>query len=195
MPLAGDDTLVEIEGEAVWLRPSLRAGLRLERQHGGFAPLLQAFDHGNVTAIASIIAETGHHPCPISFLTQPGAEPLVARLARIAPALIALVLDLADVAPAHEIEPDPEAPTSSGRTTLADAYSDLFGIATGVLGWSPADAWSSTPAEIHAALASYMDLNRAQNGLPPLKRTRSGPDDDVLDSAGLDSLRSLEGAV
>src|SRR4051794_1738380 len=167
MRLASDDTIITIAGEAgpntVTLRPSLRAAVRLERQFNGFRPLLQAILDGSLTAFAAIIAECGEHSNSFEFITQPDPEPLADRLARITPAIVALVLELADTGPADASEKDfSEAP----KVPLADAYKQIFGVATGILGWSPATAWSATIPEITCALAAHVSLLRAQNGAP-----------------------------
>lgn len=187
MRLAGDDTIITIAGEAVRLRPSLRAAMRLEGRFGGFRPLLQGVLDGSITTISAIFAECGDHPAPESQIAAPGLEPLRDRIERITPAIVAFIFDLADVAPpnAEPVEPVP----GTDQISLSKAFADIFGIATGVLGWTPATAWSATPAEIWTALDAHTAMLRAQNGIPDPKSPGSEP--GHLDSAGLAELATM----
>ncbi|MER2263889.1 hypothetical protein [Methylobacterium oxalidis] len=187
MRLAGDITIIKIEGEAIRLRPSLRAALRLERRFGGFRPLLADLLVGSLGALTAIIGECSEHPDPFAFITKPGPEPLAERLDRITPDLVRLVLELADTDPDGDDEPKPE--STGPKVPLAEAFATLFGLATGVLKWSPADAWAATIPEITVALEQHVALVRAQNGIA--EPERAGPDNSPLDSAGLAELAAL----
>jgi hypothetical protein len=89
-----------------------------------------------------------------------GSAPLHARLVDVlTPAIVAHVFALAGV--------DQEAPDGKGagasdapRTTWADHHRKLFLIATGWLGWTPADAWEATPVEILTAYEGRVDMLR-----------------------------------
>lgn len=189
MRLAGDDTVLHIEGEAIRLRPSLRAALRLERRFEGFGPLLQALGDGSITAAHAIIAEAGDRPVDI---THPGLETLEERLDRIIPTLFTFALDLAEIEPETPGEPRIEYAETGPKVTRAEAYRQLFAVATGILGWSPTDAWAASPVEIGAALDQRLAMIRAEHGIP--EPSRPGLDDQ-LDSAGLASLADLGAAV
>lgn len=193
MRLAGDDTILEIESEAVRLRPSLRAAMRLERHSGGYQGLLKAIGDGSVLAFSAVIAECSDLLRPERFLLAPGPEPIGDRLGRITPPIVALVLDLADVAPPSSDRA--EAKPTGETITLGKAFAELFGIATGVLGWPPADAWSATPAEIWAALEAHVAMLRAQHGVTDEPEPRLGPDNSPLDSAGLAALAGMNSAA
>jgi hypothetical protein len=187
--LAQDDIVISIGAATVRCRPSLRAALRLERRFGGFRPLLEAIQGGSITAATSILTETGNHPAPADLITAPADEPLRDRLARIEPALTEIVLQLADVSPpADEIEQDAEA-SAPDQITMQAALIQIFGLATGVLGWSPAVAWEATPAEIWTAMDARLAMTRAAAGIPSPKR--KGPDLGQLDSAGLADLAMM----
>lgn len=185
--LAGADTVLEIDGTALRLRPSLRAALRLERRFGGFHGLLKAVGEGSVSALVALAVECGEPGYEVIILA-PSPETWGARLERLAPQLVPLVLELADVDPDQGDKPRIERTASTRTITLGQALEELFGVATGVLGWSPADAWAATPAEIKVALDQHVRLIRAQNGVPE----PSDPMNDTLDSAGLAELKAME---
>lgn len=190
--LAGADTVLTIDGAALRLRPSLRAALRLERQFGGFAGLLKTIDEGSVSALVTLAVECGeaHYE---AVILAPSPEAWNARFERIAPQLVALVFDLADVDPQAADKPRIERPGDQ-CITLAEALEQSFGIATGILGWSPAAAWSATPAEIKAALDQHLRMLRAQHGLPDPDSEDDDPFAERSDNASLASLASLSKA-
>jgi len=41
---------------------------------------------------------------------------------------------------------------------MQEHLTTLFGVATGAIGWTPAEAWQATPAEIIAAYKARIDL-------------------------------------
>lgn len=190
--LAADDIVLQIDGEALRLRPSLRAAVRLERRFGGFHGLLKAIGEGSVSALVALAVECGE-PRHEALILAPSNESWSARLSRLAPQLAQLVFALADVDPDQADRPRIERPGTTRNISLAKALEELFSVATGVLGWSPATAWSATPAEIKAALTAHVRMLRAQNGAPD-------PDDEdpfsaELDSAGLAELAALGDAI
>lgn len=191
MALAQDIITIEIGGATVRLRPSLRAALWLVRQFGGYAELLQALGEGSVTAATAIITEAGDHPAPESLITAPSPEALRDRLERLHPQLALLVLMLADVSPPATEYEQPEPDPVSDDMTVEQALIQIFGLATGVLGWSPATAWASTPGEVWTAMQEHVAMIRAANGVAPPKRKRVGPDMGKLDSAGLADLAAM----
>ena len=186
--LAADDTVLQIDGAALRLRPSLRAAVRLERRFGGFSGLLKAIGEGSVSALVALAVECGE-PGAEAIILAPSAEPWSVRLDRLAPQLADLTLSLADVDPQAKPGPRIERPTTGRTITHAEALAELFGVATGVLGWPPATAWAATPAEIKAALDAKVRMIRAENGIPE-------PEDDdpfaPLDSEGLAELASMQ---
>lgn len=193
MALAQDIITIEIGGATVRLRPSLRAALRLVRQFGGYAELLTALGEGSVTAATAILTEAGDHAAPESLILAPSPEALRDRLERLLPQFALLVMMLADVAPpVTEYEDDEPAPAGDD-ITVEQALIKIFGLATGVLGWTPATAWASTSGEVWAAMEAHLDMIRAANGVAPRKRKRTGPDMGTLDSEGLADLASMGG--
>lgn len=68
--------------------------------------------------------------------------------------MIAALLDAGD-------EGAEEAPRQGGKQgsaiPLRAYFQTLFGYATGWLGWTPAEAWAASPAEIAAAFTAHVD--------------------------------------
>lgn len=61
MRLAADEITITVEGTRMFLRPTLRAGLRLERRYG-FPRLLSEIAQGNLSVITDVIREAADCP-------------------------------------------------------------------------------------------------------------------------------------
>lgn len=143
--LGADGIYVELAGEAYELRPSLRACIRLVRLHG-LTSLLAALQDFNVTTIMDVLREAAIKPSLL--LTEIAAVGLGTVRIRLTGPLAEFVLAVAGIDPdeATPSEPAPGKPVDPERV-----FAQLFGIATGALGWTPEEAWIATPAEIIAA--------------------------------------------
>lgn len=136
MTLAARSISVEIGGEVIRLRPTLRAAMRLEADHG-LAELFRLLSQGSMTATTAILAE---HVDRLPAVTVHDAI-------RLAPKLADHLAALLDFGP----QPKRKAKPTGKPVVLADEFARLFAIGSGVLGWTPADTWASSPAEILAA--------------------------------------------
>ena len=149
--------VITLAGQSLELRPTLRAAVVLERAHG-LADLGGKLVELHVTAIADTIAATAFGPWSsdeVAGLMIPGG--IAANAMRLAPDLLELVEGLVGIDPdAEESEEKP----ASDPMTIAEAQRSLFRIATGKLGWSPAEAWGSTPLEILEAWRGRCELLR-----------------------------------
>ncbi|MCO5159822.1 MAG: hypothetical protein M9939_01690 [Mesorhizobium sp.] len=177
--LAPDPVVVHLDGDAVVLRPTLRAAYRLNRRDGGFPALSQGVLDGDMGALADVIEEGAGRPTAIADLLKDVAINGVERLAELREPLLeylAQLLGLDDAKPTDQ-PADTNAPTMS-RTEYLER---LFQIGTGNLGWTPADTWAASPAEIEAAFKGRCDLlrsifgggddqARAENKVPMSKR-------------------------
>ncbi|MGV8832161.1 MAG: phage tail assembly chaperone [Devosia sp.] len=67
---------------------------------------------------------------------------------RLTGPLAEFVLALAGIDPT---DTKPSKPAPGKRVEPEQVFAQLFGIATGALGWTPEGAWNATPAEIIAA--------------------------------------------
>lgn len=145
MKLGADGIYVELAGEVLELRPSLRACLRLVRRHQFFGLLAAAQDF-NITIIMDVLKEAAIKPSLL--LGEIAASGLGTVRNRLTGPLAEFVLAVAgiDADDTTPSEPAPGQPVDPERV-----FAQLFGIATGALGWTPEQAWNATPAEIIAA--------------------------------------------
>lgn len=152
MKLGADGIFVELAGEAFELRPSLRASMRLVQRHG-LPGLLAAVQGFNVTLIMDVLREAEIKPSLL--LTEIEAFGLGAVRSRLTGSLAEFVLAIAGIDPddARPTEQAPGKPVAPERV-----FAQLFGFATGWLGWTPEEAWKATPAEIIAARNGRTDL-------------------------------------
>jgi hypothetical protein len=158
MRLAPDPILVRIGGEGVTLSPSLRAAMRIARKHKDFQTVLAAIMDGNLTVMADLLEAGGADAALADLVAEIGAKGLGITLWELQSPLAEFVLALAGL--------DPDAPAKQPATSgqpigLADYHTKLFEVATGWLGWPPAQAWAATPAEIEAAFKGRTDMLRA----------------------------------
>lgn len=170
MRLCPDAITIDLGGEVIELRPTLRAATRIARQFDGFAGGFDAIRSGNVTAMASIMREGagGHSDMPDLF-AEIGLVGLRMTLEEVSEPLALFVLALAGADDQEASTNNPQAEPSS----FADYFRQLFQIATGWLGWSPADAWNATPAEIAAAYAGKIEMLKAIYGAADASGTSS----------------------
>lgn len=194
--LALEEVVVMIGAEPIVLRPSLRAATRLAHRHSGFGGIAAGIRDGNVTIIAELIREGAIVGTDIpDLIKEISLRGLGANLVQLAEPLAQFVLALVGY--------DPDgAPASTGRRVpFAEYHRHLFKIATGALGWAPADAWNATPAEIIAAYEGRTDLLKAIFGSaedhPETPSTYVEPTltpdgtDPEFDRAGFEELRAM----
>jgi hypothetical protein len=159
MRLADEELTVTINGQALHLRPSLRAAFRLERRYGGFDALITAVVAENLTVIADVFRECAVERTQIpDLLDELGLKPLRIGIEAIAGPTARLVFMLAGVDPKAQASPVSE---SANRITFAEYHERLFAIGTGWLGWSPETTWDATPAEITAAYQGRSEMLRS----------------------------------
>jgi hypothetical protein len=161
MRLADDEITIKLDHETIYLRPSLRAAFRLERRHEGFDKIIRGIISGDFAVMADVIRESANPRSAFAdFLDCIDAVPLRLAIERISEPLIAHVMALAGVDSGTASEPKPDAE----RIPFAEYHARLFRLATGWLGWTPADAWEATPAEITEAYKGRRELLSAMFG-------------------------------
>ena len=183
----------EVPGWSVLrLRPSLRAATTLERAEGGLAPLfarIEAFRLGTVRAV--IRASATDPQAADAFLAAHADTPLRAfRDLTLAPILATLAGFIPDTGE------EPAAAPSGPPRPWSEAYADLYGLATGWLGWSPAEAWAATPTEIVRAFRAHVEMLRAVHGGEEPDAPRTGNDEaqrQANEALGLDPDFDREG--
>lgn len=160
--LVDEEITITMDGERIHLRPSLRAAARLERRHGGFPAIMRGLEEGSITIVADLIGE-----CAITstraadWLVKPG---LSWRIAPLIPALIDLVVDLMGFDPEDEHDQVDGDQDHDERVTFAEVHARLYRLATGWLGWTPAETWAASPREIRQAYEGRLELLRAVFG-------------------------------
>jgi len=163
-PLArSSEVTVRYGSHVVVLRPSLRAAMTLERLHVGWEGLvhrLAQFDQVTVQALirASAVSGLTAEALLQSFENRPLAE-IKAAVAEPLAELVAMFL-----APLDTTTDEAPAPAPAKPKPWSDAYAELFRIGTGWLGWSPADTWAATPAEIAQAFEGHVAMLKAIHG-------------------------------
>ncbi len=141
-------------GDRSLLSPSLRAALRLTRHYGGFGPILLGIQEGSVSVIGRVIGECSPVSAALADLFDHPGRSLASRIAELRPIATELVAALLGTDPDQERHQDDQLEDHHAQekpTSFADQYEQLFGFATGILKWSPSEAWNATPGEIIAA--------------------------------------------
>ena len=185
-------------GNTVTVRASLRSALRLERLHNGFGPLITKLDQFDTATIRAMITLAATDKSASQrFLASISTEPLQTYRQVVTGPLSSL---LGAFLPTPATDATPVKP--KGKTvSWAEAYAQLYQIGTGWLGWTPAETWDATPAEISEALAGYVARLEAIHGTADTDNTAqtdgqrdaniaAGRDPD-LDLVGLQSLRMM----
>jgi len=146
--LAIDDIVISHGGNTVRLRPSLRAGLLIAQKYS-LEDLQTALGECNFTVISHLIALGSNDLERTTDLIAGFLAKGYWQLQTIRPQLAAFVagsLGLTREAPANDNSTD-----TTGETDFAASLIKLYEVGTGWLGWTPADTWAATPAEIIAA--------------------------------------------
>lgn len=202
MQLAADPIVIEIAGEAYELRPTLRAAMRLTRKHGDYLAIYNAILTDHVSAVSDIIREgSGSLLAAADFLNGIELAGVRDTLGQLKPSLLSFVLQLAGI---DDDADDQDNEHPGEPMPLGEFYATLFRVGTGWLGWSPADTWDATPAEILAAQRGRGDLIadvlKGIFGAPdePAKPAAYTPPsfnadgtDSALDRAGLTKLKGM----
>lgn len=160
-PLARKDSVVLLHGShAVQLRPTLRAAIQLERLHDGWTGLLAKLAQLDTATIREVIRTAASDRIAAEGLLRSLADqPLTEiRTAVLTPLSELLELFLMPLTDGDKDRKDHVTETAAKPLEWVQAYAELFKTGTALLGWSPADTWASTPAEIAAALEAKVAL-------------------------------------
>ncbi len=158
--LAYDAIVVEFGGHTVFLRPSLRAALHLERLHGGFPELLRKIEEFDTQTIWHVITAgadmestepqfSAAAVLPLRDFQRAAQGPCIALVAAFFP---------------EEPKADRKQPSNTAPKPWSALFKDLYGFATGWLGWTPEAAWNATPQEITDAFAAHIAKFKAIHG-------------------------------
>ncbi|WP_130581179.1 phage tail assembly chaperone [Bradyrhizobium sp. Leo170] len=142
MRLADDTFKLTLETRSFTLRPSLRAAFNLNHKYDGFHALSHSIADGSFSACSDLIAECCTDPNGwVLYSMKAGAvrEVLAAR-----GQLIEFILVLIGA----QDKTGGDKPQAGKPISFDEYFTQLFQIGTGWLGWSPAETWNATPAEI-----------------------------------------------
>jgi len=191
MPLA-DHIVVEIDPlQSIEMRPCLRAAIRLERIWG-FPKLQRGIQEGSFLILSAIVRECASKDDAAQILA---IRPVGKLINALAPACQSILPALAG----HDAA-KPDNTASTGKPVpFAEYFTTLFKIATGSNGWTPAEAYAATPAEIVEAMNGRTELLQAIFGsADKINETRLPlypADDAAVHRAGIARLRELLGSA
>lgn len=176
---------VNVNGERIDTRPTLRAAHNLNQHHGDVGAVVMRSLNGQISALFDMVREGCADTLSAERFERAAALPLagwhtpaVSEFAsKFGPALLCVDLDAVADEPPRPIEPTP----------YNKVLVDLYAKATGWLGWSPEEAWNATPLEIVTAVNAHVEK---------LKLMAGAKDDDEdtseeLDVAGLAELATM----
>lgn len=196
--LAYDAIALEYGGHTVFLRPSLRAAMHLERLHGGFPELLRKLEEFDTLTVWHVITAGAGKTDTDALFGYAAAQPLSGFYN-------AAYVPLFEFYKALTLQSSETDKQTESTTPLpwSDLFKQLYGYATGWMGWQPEAAWNATPQDITDAFEAHMSKLMAIHGAPdedqdePTHEQRqenveNGFDPD-FDRAGLERLRALSG--
>lgn len=184
-------------GNTVTLRPSLRAATILEQLHT-LPALFKAIEDQNFTIISEIIlASCSGSQNAAAFLSSFPERPLLPFFQAVQAPLVELVSMFVPAPDNERVQPLHTTPAAK-PVTWAQVYAALFDRATGWLGWTPEQAWNSTPTEINRAYHAYIEKLKAIHGSADSDTKQPDPEqaernianglDPEFDRAGLHAL-------
>lgn len=155
------ETDLEHGGRTVTLKASLRAATAIENLPGGFAGTYEGLLNQSLTTIRAVILATATDRREARTLLAATADKPLHRFACDAQAaclaVLAAILTTGDDDADKASSRGSNDGMSGGEMPLRQYFAQLFQYATGWLGWSPADTWAASPAEIEGAFAAHVD--------------------------------------
>lgn len=158
MRLASDPIKITVDGVSATLRPSLRAAYYLQQRHG-LALLIEGVMNSDVSMIADLIDHGTDDTASLAALLREIDKNGVVRLDPLKPVLIQFIAALLCIDP--DDTPEDEA---AKAMPYDEFFESCFEIGTGWLGWSPAETWNATPAEVLAAQRGLIAKLKAIHG-------------------------------
>ena len=119
----------------------------------------------NLTIYGELIDQCAVDPQAASaFLAHIASGPIGVTMHDLQAPLVALCMQLIGSSDDDYHDQQKPAKKAPSRTSWAESLQNLFSIGTGWCGWTPAETWQSTPAEILAAYAGLNEKLRAIHG-------------------------------
>ena len=161
LPRAYYETPLVLGNHVLHLRPSLRAACALEKLHGGFPALLMKVEEFDTATIRQIVTHAATDTtAAAAFLRHASTLPLKTVADALQAPCMVLVASLLPTPAENTPKPQQAAPS----IPWADLFHQLYGYATGWMGWPPATAWASSPQEILDAFTAHLAKLRAIHG-------------------------------
>jgi hypothetical protein len=196
---AYDAIALEYGGNAVFLRPSLRAAIHLESLHGGFPDLLRKIEEFDTLTVWHVITASAGRTATDDLFGYAATQPLSGFAQAAQAPCFELVAALFPKTP----EGETTAPSNGDPMPWSEVFGQLYKIATGWLGWTPDTVWNATPQEITDAFEGHMSMLKAIHGSAEEEQANNGPTpeqrkenvelglDPEFDRAGLAALKEL----
>lgn len=188
---------ISYDGNAVALRPTLRAATCLEEQFG-LPALHAAVDELNLTIISEIILTCATSRRDAAAFLLPRLErPLISFFLAVREPLAELVSMLTPAPNAKHFSHEQQ-PQKGKPVTWAEVFAALYDRATGWLEYTPEQAWNSTPSEISRAYEAHLEKLKAIHGggsdekepdPEQVERNIAAGLDPEFDRAGLQALK------
>lgn len=158
--LAYEAIALEYGGKTVFLRPSLRAALHLERLHGGFPELLRKIEEFDTLTIWQVITTAAGMESTEPLFAQAAVHPLKDfQRAAQGPCIELVAAFFPEATETGNTQPSKATPKP-----WVELFNGLYGFATGWLGWPPETAWHATPQEILNAFNAHIAKLKAIHG-------------------------------
>ena len=166
----GETISINLAGQEITLRPTLREALRLERRKGGLAAIGEALCEHSLEASCLLIS--GH--TQMKFLPNRVYD---AGVEKLSPQLTYYLFGLMGADP-DASRTDAEVPSEpEQRKSMMDLLNRFYALGTGWLGWSPDVTQDASPREIIAAYQGRLDMLRSIFGGTEAEPARAPPED------------------
>lgn len=184
------EIILEHDGHTVTLRSSLRAAVAIENLPGGIAQAFERIARQSLSETRTVILATAADRQEAHrFLTDTADKPLASFLTDAQAACLAVLAALIQAGDDDAAEASSHGSTTGKPMPLREYFKTLYQYATGWLGWSPADTWTASPAEIETAFLAHIDrLTKLTPGL-------ASPEDAKVSPSGAytaEHLRQIE---
>ncbi len=177
------DTCITIAETRFTLRPSIGAAFRLMEKYGDMPSLSQQTLAGSVTAIADIITACSlEYDANRTLSTLVEKEPLGELASDLLPPMLAHLANLSGFDKHRVSKAHAKSSSTKPIASWVNHYLDLYGIATGFLRMSPADAWEASPVEIMLAYDKRVEILQAMNGVVSEEAERERTVNSLMDT-------------
>lgn len=197
MQRADDQFIIEVDGEVIVLRPTLRAASTLIKKYDSYGAIIQALSELKSSTLVDVIRAGSGLPLPrlFSALTHKPLRNLESTIGTVVSYVVSLAGNPSHIKEQGSDSPSAgEADTPKDTITLAEYHTRLFEIGTGILGWSPADTWNASATDILSAFKGRTGFIKELLGAvfgTAEDKTEYDPRNTTRDQEGFESLRMI----